>query len=351
MNGDVHVRFWESAGVRFPRATHLPLYRLEQIFARQRVDISRSTLCGWVAAAARVVQPLYQLMCGRVRQSAVLHTDDTTVPILHEGHCRQGRLWAYFGNQANPYIAYDYTPTRSGQGPLGWLGKWQGFLQADAYAGYDKLYARGDVIEVACWAHTRRKYFDAQESDPARALWMLEMIRRLYAVEQSIRDKSPPERLGLRQSQSAPILEQIHLWLIAQQAQVLPRSPIAQAIGYTLNQWPALIVYTTDGRLSIDNNVAERALRRVAIGRKNWMFSGHDESAQSHAMLWSLIASAQRHDIDVQLYLRSVLTHLPALPSEELPNYLPDLWKRDLMAEQQAALGAHHTKLVQAIIS
>ena len=332
-------------------ADHLPLYRLEQIFARQRVDISRSTLCGWVAAAARVVQPLYQLMCGRVRQSAVLHTDDTTVPILHEGHCRQGRLWAYFGNQANPYIAYDYTPTRSGQGPLGWLGKWQGFLQADAYAGYDKLYARGDVIEVACWAHTRRKYFDAQESDPARALWMLEMIRRLYAVEQSIRDKSPPERLGLRQSQSAPILEQIHLWLIAQQAQVLPRSPIAQAIGYTLNQWPALIVYTTDGRLSIDNNVAERALRRVAIGRKNWMFSGHDESAQSHAMLWSLIASAQRHDIDVQLYLRSVLTHLPALPSEELPNYLPDLWKRDLMAEQQAALGAHHTKLVQAIIS
>jgi len=162
-------------------ANHLPLYRIEQIFSRQQVNINRSTLCGWIAAAARVVQPLYELMCNRVRQSDVLHTDDTTVPIQHEGHCRQGRLWTYVGDEHHPYIVYDFTPTRSGQGPLGWLGKWKGFLQADAYAGYDKLYARGDVIEVACWAHARRKFFDAQESDPARALWMLEMIRRLYA--------------------------------------------------------------------------------------------------------------------------------------------------------------------------
>jgi transposase len=331
-------------------ADHLPLYRLEQIFARQRMDISRSTLCGWMAAAARVVQPLYQLMCDRVRQSAVMHTDDTTVPILHEGHCRQGRLWTYAGDQPHPYIVYDYTPTRCGQGPLGWLGKWRGFLQADAYAGYDKLYARGDVTEVACWAHTRRKHFDAQESDPTRALWMLEMIRRLYAVESEAAGHDAPTRLLLRQSQSLPILEQIHLWLIEQETQVLPRSPIAQAIGYTLNQWPALIVYTTDARLSIDNNVAERALRRVAIGRKNWMFSGHDESAQNHAMLWSLIASAQRHEIDVQLYLRSVLAHLPGLPPDELTNYLPDVWKRDLMAAQQAKLNAHHAALARGIV-
>jgi len=131
---------------------------------------------------------------------------------------------------------------------------------------------------------------------------------------------------------------------------VLPRSPIAQAIGYMLNQWPALIIYTTDPRLSIDNNAAERALRRVAIGRKNWLFSGHDESAQNHAILWSLIASAQRHEIDVQLYLRSVLAYLPGLPPEELPNYLPDVWKRDLMAEQRAALNAHHASLARGIV-
>ena len=336
---------------------HLPLHRLEQIFARQQVHISRSTLCGWMAAAARVVEPLYKLMCDRVRQSDVLHTDDTIVPIQHEGHCRQGRLWTYVGDEHHPYIVYDFTPTRSGQGPLAWLGTWKGFLQADAYAGYDKLYARGDVIEVACWAHARRKYFDAQESDPARSLWMLEMIRRLYAVESEAAGRDAPTakgepslRLLLRQSQSAPILEQIRLWLIEQQTQVLPRSPIAQAMGYALNQWPALVVYTSDSRLSIDNNVAERALRRVAIGRKNWLFAGHDESAQGQAVLWSLIAGAQRHEIDVQLYLRSVLAHLPGLPPDELQNYLPDVWKRDLMVEQRAEACAHHAKLARAMI-
>jgi hypothetical protein len=283
----------------------------------------------------------------------VLHTDDTTVPILHEGHCRQGRLWTYVGEEHHPYIVYDYTPTRSGQGPLAWLGQWKGYLQADAYAGYDKLYARGDVTEVACWAHVRRKFFDAQESDPARSLWMLEMIRRLYAVEAQARDREPQDRQRLRQSQSTPILEQLRLWFVEQQAQVLPRSPIAQAIGYALNQWPALIVYTTDARLSIDNNVSERALRRVAVGRKNWMFAGHDESAQAQAVLWSLIASAQRHEIDVQLYLRSVLAHLPVIDGEsaanELQNYLPDVWKRDLMAEQHAELSQHHAKMVSAL--
>jgi transposase len=330
---------------------HLPLHRLEQIFARQQVHISRSTLCGWMAAAARVVEPLYKLMCDRVRQSDVLHTDDTIVPIQHEGHCRQGRLWMYVGDEHHPYIVYDFTPTRSSQGPLAWLGTWKGFLQADAYAGYDKLYARGDVTEVACWAHARRKYFDAQESDPARSLWMLEMIRRLYVVESEAAGRDAPTRLLLRQSQSAPILEQIRMWLIEQQAQVLPRSPIAQAMGYALNQWPALVVYTSDTRLSIDNNVAERALRRVAVGRKNWLFSGHDESAQGQAILWSLIASAQRHEIDVQLYLRSVLAHLPGLPPDELKNYLPDVWKRDLMAEQRAALNAHHAALTRAKIA
>jgi transposase len=326
-------------------ADHLPLYRLEQIFARQQVSLNRSTLCGWMDAAARVVEPLYKLMGDRVRQSRVLHTDDTIVPIQHEGHCRQGRLWTYVGDEDHPYIVYHYTPTRAAAGPLAWLGNWKGFLQADAYAGYDKLYCRGEVVEVACWAHARRKFFDAQESDPVRSLWMLEMIRRLYAAEQETQD-----RLPRRQSQSAPILEQIRLWLVEQQAQVLPRSPIAQAMGYALNQWPALVVYTSDARLSIDNNVSERALRRVAVGRKNWLFAGHDQSAQGQAVLWSLIASAQRHDLDVQLYLRSVLAHLPALMTdspEELQNYLPDVWKRDLMAEQRSALRGDHAKMAR----
>jgi len=343
-------------------ADHLPLYRLEQIFARQAIHLNRSTLSGWMNGAARVVEPLYRLMCDRVKLGAVLHTDDTTVPIQQEGHCRQGRLWTYVGDQDHPYIVYDFTPTRAASGPLQWLGNWKGFLQADAYAGYDKLFGEGPnptrapgyCVEVACWAHARRKFYDAQESDPARSLWMLEMIRRLYAAEELTQD-----RLVTRQSQSVPILEQIRAWLVEQQSQVLPRSPIAGAIGYALNQWPALVVYTTDPRLSPDNNIAERALRRVAVGRKNWLFSGHDESAQGQAVLWSLIASAQRHGIDVQSYLRSVLAYLPAVrPSngpvtaaEELQNYLPDVWKRDLMAEQREKLDAHHAKLVRAVQS
>lgn len=337
-------------------ADHLPLYRLEQIFSRQQVHLNRSTLSGWMNAAAKVVEPLYKLMCDRVRLSEVLHTDDTTVPIQHEGHCRQGRLWTYVGDEHHPYTVYDFTPTRAASGPLQWLGLWKGFLQADAYAGYDKLFgegskpvrAPGDVIEVACWAHTRRKFYEAQESDPARALWMLEMIRRLYAVEENTQ-----ELLNARQSQSVPILEKIRSWLVdaASSGTVLPRSPIAGAIGYALNQWPALVVYTTDARLSIDNNVAERALRRVAVGRKNWLFAGHDESAQGQAILWSLIASAQRHGVDVQLYLRSVLAHLPATPAEELQNYLPDVWKRDLLSEQKAQLDTHHARLLGAIRS
>ena len=332
-------------------ADHLPLYRLEQIVSRQDVHLNRSTLSSWMNAAARIVQPLYTLMCDRVRLSQVLHTDDTTIPIQHQGHCRQGRLWAYLGDEHHPYIVYDYTPSRAASGPLAWLGNWKGFLQADAYAGYDKLFAQGQggqVIEVGCWAHARRKFYDAQESDPARALWMLEMIRRLYAVEEEARDREGQDRLRLRQSQSTPVLEQIHFWLIEQQTQVLPRSPIARAIGYCLNQWPALCVYATDARLSIDNNESERALRRVAVGRKNWLFAGHDESACGQAVLWSLIASAQRHGLDVQFYLRSVLAHLPGLRQSQFNEYLPDAWKRDLMAEQRRALAAHHACLAAA---
>ena len=323
-------------------ADHLPLYRIEQIFARQKMEIARSTLCGWMSAAAHVIEPLYKLLCDRVRQSAVLHSDDTTVPVMSQGHCRTGRLWTYVGDESNPYIVYDYTPTRKSDGPLGWLGEWKGYLQADAYAGYDKLYAKGEVVEVACWAHARRKIFEAKESDAARSLWMLELIRRLYAVEEEA--KEPQDRLHLRQSQSKPILQQIHLWLQEQSTQVLPRSPIGQAITYALNQWPALCVYTSDSRLNIDNNAAERALRRVAVGRKNWLWAGHDESAQAHAMLWSLIASAQRHGIDVQLYLRSVLARLPAATPDEIELYLPDRWKTDLMAEQQAATDAQQAQ-------
>lgn len=328
-------------------ADHLPLYRVQQIFARQKVDISRSTLCGWVAATADLVRPLYDVICQRVRLSDVIHTDDTTVPVMDAGHCRTGRLWTYVGDLLHPYIAYDYTPTRSRQGPMAWLGDWKGYLQADAYAGYDAVYARG-VIEVACWAHCRRYFFEAQESDSIRSAQMLGLIQQLYAVEKAAEAMTAAERTDLRTTRARPVLEQIKLWLDTQQPQVLPRSPIGQAITYALNQWPALCLYVTDGRLSIDNNAAERALRRVAIGRKNWLFSGTDDSAMGHAVLWSLIASAQRHELDVQLYLRSVLAWLPATPLSQLERFLPDVWKRELMAEHAAQLQVQNARIHSA---
>jgi transposase len=329
-------------------ADHLPLYRIQQILARQQVDISRSTLCGWMKASAQVLRPLYELLCQQVRGSAVLHTDDTTVPVMDAGHCRTGRLWAYVGDELHPYIAYDYTPTRSRQGPMAWLGSWGGYLQADAYAGYDKLYSDGRVTEVACWAHARRYFFDSRDSDAARSAWILGMVQQLYAVEKQAAERSPEQRRELRLAQSRPVLDRIKLWLNEQQPQVLPRSPMGQAITYALNQWPALCVYCTDGHLSIDNNVAERALRRVAIGRKNWLWSGTDESAAGHAVLWSLIASAQRHELDVQLYLRSVLAWLPVTPLSQVERFLPDVWKRDWLAEHAAQLQAHYAHIRSA---
>jgi len=338
-------------------ADHLPLYRIQQIFARQKVDISRSTLCGWMKAAAEVVRPLYDLMCRRVRQAQVIHTDDTTVPVMDQGHCRTGRLWTYLGDELHRYTVYDYTPTRSRDGPLAWLGDWKGYLQADAgacpelveWAGYDAVYAKG-VIEVACWAHCRRYFFEARESDSIRSTQMLGLIQQLYAVEKAAQLMTAAQRAQVRMKLSQPILDRIKLWLDASGSSgtVLPRSPMSQAITYALNQWPALCVYLGDGRLKIDSNAAERVLRRVAVGRKNWLWAGTDESAQAHAVLWSLIASAQQHEIDVQLYLRSVLAHLPATPSSQLEQFLPDVWKRDLMAEHTAGLQAHHAMILSA---
>jgi len=202
------------------------------------------------------------------------------------------------------------------------------------------------VIEVACWAHCRRYFFEARESDSIRSAQMLGMIQQLYAVEKSAESMSAGRRQDLRQARARPILDRIKLWLDEQRAQVLARSPMGQAITYALNQWPALCIYLEDGRLSIDNNAAERALRRVAVGRKNWLWAGTDESAMGQAVLWTLIASAQRQELDVQLYLRSVLAWLPATPTSQIERFLPDIWKRDWMAEHAADLQAHHARIL-----
>jgi transposase len=334
---------------------HLPLYRLERIFARQGVEVARSTMCGWEFAAGDLAGALVKVMAARVRLSEVIWTDDTRVPIQAPGtgKCRSGRMWAYIGDRHNPYIVYDYTPDRCRAGPSHWLDKFKGYLQADAYGGYDGIYSKGDCIEVACWAHARRKFFDAQDTDARRAGQMLLMIRELYGVEHQAAEKitalaadapagtvTPEQadaiRRELRQEHGVPILATIKSWLDAEGQLVLPRSPMAAAITYTLNQWEALNVYATRGFLSIDNNAAERAMKRVAIGRRNWLFAGNDRAAANAAVLYSLIASAERHGLDPQAYLTSVLANIATTPITQLDQFLPDVWKRDQATDSTA---------------
>lgn len=337
-------------------ADHLPLYRLERIFARDGVHIAQSTMCGWILAAAELLTPLVLLMKQRVKQSRFIHADDTRVPVQRGSTdsprakgstCRSGRIWDWIGDGANPYIIFEYAPDRTNTWPIAWLEGFTGFLQADAYSGYDAIYKLGKVIEVGCWAHARRKFFDARQTDSLRSARMLEMVQQLYKVEQdaakaiaAMKDATPRQaeqiRLELRQSQSVPVLEKIKAWLDEQAKLVLPRSPMAEAISYSLNQWAALRVYADHGFLNIDNNAAERALKLIALGRKNWLFVQNDKFGAAYATLYSLIASAQRHELDPRAYLRGVLAQIAVTPLSELPQFLPDVWKSRLQAEAAA---------------
>lgn len=318
---------------------HLPLYRLERIFERHRIDIARSTMCDWMAQCADVLRPLYELMVKEVLKSAVIHTDDTPVDVLDPKlkTTRTGRFWIYLGDEQHPYDVFTYTPNRTRDGPMKFLAGWgkdnRVYLQADAFGGYDGIYAGqagGKVTEVACWAHARRKFYDARNSDAASATAALAHIRLLYDVEDQTRELKPAERAALRRQIALPRLQQFKSWLDQQQAAnggpVLPKSPVGQAITYALNQWEALSVYVTDGDLDIDNNAAENALRRVALGRKNWLFCGSDNGGATAAVLFSLIATCQRHKVNPLDYLRDVLARIAAHPMSRLTELLPDQW-------------------------
>lgn len=323
---------------------HLPLHRLEHILERHGIPIARSTLCDWAAQCADVLRPLHDLMVQRVLQSKVIHTDDTPVDVLdrQRTQTRTGRFWVYLGDPDHPFTVFTYTPSRSRDGPREFLKNWSGYLQADAFGGYDGIYAGqagGHVTEVACWAHARRKFYEARTSDAAVSTQALAYIRLLYDVEDAAKeqfrqqDPAAPQRplaairRALRQELAVPRLQQFQAWLQAQQAQhgspVLPKSPLGEAITYAFNQWDALTVYTTDGDLAIDNNASENALRRVALGRRNWLFCGSDNGGHTAAVLFSLLATCQRHKVEPFTYLRDVLTRIAAHPMSRLAELLP----------------------------
>lgn len=332
---------------------HLPLHRLESILERHGIQLARSTLCDWAAQCAEVLRPLYDRMVQRVLQSKVIHTDDTPVNVLdrQRTQTRTGRFWVYLGDPGHPFTVFTYTPSRSRDGPQEFLKNWSGYLQADAFGGYDGIYAGqagGRVTEVACWAHARRKFYEARTSDAAVSTQALAYIRLLYDVEDAAQEQfeqqrrraaeptSAPDsaalpvaalRLALRQERTVPRLQQFRAWLQSQQAQhggpVLPKSPLGEAITYAFNQWDALTVYTTDGDLAIDNNASENALRRVALGRRNWLFCGADTGGHTAAVLFSLIATCQRHKVEPFAYLRDMLTRIAAHPANRLAELLP----------------------------
>jgi transposase len=312
---------------------HLPLYRQEGMFEREGVKLSRSTMCDWMGRCAELVSPLYEVMKERVVSGKIMQTDDTPVGVLDPAlpRTRIGRIWTYVGDDKHPYTVYDYTQTRSRDGPVEFMRDFNGYLQADAYSGYETLYEdkKRDVTEVACWAHARRKFFEAQSSDLMRSMIMLAYIRLLYDVEREAKEMKlqGDGRLALRQAKSVPILDDIKAYLEREQPNVLPKSPEGQAIAYTLSNWEALIRYCEDGDLEIDNNGAERSLRGIAVGRKNWLFFGSDNGGQTTAILTSFVATCKRLQINPFTYLRDVFDRISAHPVNRLRELLPDNWK------------------------
>ena len=310
-------------------ADHLPLYRLEDILTRHGVFLSRSTLCDWVRNAALLLEPLAELQKTLVLQSPILWTDDTPVTVLggKQPGSSKGRFWVYIGDAEHPYSVYDFTMSRARDGPAAFLKDYRGFLQADAYGGYDGIFlgSDGGIVEVACWAHARRKFFDARSNAPREANQVLEWIRQLYDIEDRARDFTPVERQVLRQLESVPILDRIEKYLDELSQRTLPKSALGKAMTYARNQWAALRRYVSDGRLTIDNNVSERTLRLQAIGRKNWEFLGSADAGPRAAVLFTILAGAKRHRLEPWAYLRDVLLHLSA-GETDLEPLLPDRW-------------------------
>ena len=313
-------------------ADHLPLHRQVKMFARHGVELSDQTLCGWTAQCARLLEPLYQRLKRFVLASKVVGTDDTPVKVLDRKlpHARKGRIWPYVGDRDHVAAVYDYTATRERAGPEEFLKNYRGHLQADAYAAYDAFFTQPErgMVEVGCWAHARRHFHEALDTDPSRMRTVLLLIAQLYAVERTARERDfegEPLRL-LRAHGSLPVLEQLHAYLLEIQNQVLPKSEAGQAVAYTLKNWTALTRYCQNPDLSIDNNTTERTLRCFAVGRANWTFFGSDRGGKTAAVLRSFVTSCELVKVDPFAWFHDVLSRIADHPITKLDELLPHRW-------------------------
>jgi transposase len=314
---------------------HLPLYRLERIFLRQGVDLSRTTLCGWIGDIATALTPIADELRRQVTAVTYLQTDDTPVTILEQpGGSRKGRLWTYL-DPIGRQVVFDATPTHERDGPATFLASFVGDLQADAYTGYDALYATGRIREIGCWAHARRGFVEALTTD-VRAALTVALIQQLYDVERAGADLSPDARRAHRHEHSIPLLTKIAAERDQLAQTVLPKSPLGEALRYLTNQWAALQRFVDEGCLAIDNNRAENQLRVVALGRKNWLFAGSFEGARRAALLYSLVQSCALVDVPSFEYLKDVLLRVATHPQRLIGQLTPKGWA-DTFRRQAAA--------------
>ena len=306
---------------------YLPLYRLEDIFERQGFEISRATQSIWCGDVADLVEPLYELMAERVRQSHVVATDDTIMPMLSVGKTKSARMWVYVGDEAHAYNIFDFTLNRGRDGPKYFLRDYQQVLLADGYGGYDGVVAGNAITRAGCWSHSRRKFVDAEKVAPEMAREAVDLIGDLFRVERQTKDFSVEQRLELRRDKSVPVLAKLREKLLEWKEQQLPKHPMAEAINYALNQWAELNVYCSDGAVPIANNVSEREMKRVVLTRKNSLFVGNSRGGRTAAILASLTSTCRRHEVDPQLYITQLLMNLPQTRMSELSDWLPDQWK------------------------
>lgn len=311
-------------------ADHIPLCRMERIMARTGIDMPRRKTCGWLMEVAGLLRPLVGRMMRRMREhSKVIGADETPVQMLspksNDRKTSRCYMWVYHGDDAAAYTVYDFQESRGREGPLGMLGDYSGWLQSDDYSVYTSISRQAKWKQAGCWAHARRKFVDAVNSGDTRATAAINIIRELYAVERDARELDDTARAELRQERSVPLLNALHAWM-SERLDTLPRTPLGQAIGYTLDNWAKLSVYTDDGRLPIDNNAVERAIRPVAVGRKNWLFAGSPRGGEAAAIFFTLIESARRSGLNLWEYFTDLLTRLPDHPINRLEQLLPDHW-------------------------